>query len=65
MKGLVTFFVNFVPEKGPTADDLIQVIRENNKELIQNLKNEGYEIMYVPVTGESSRVEVVDFKGLK
>jgi hypothetical protein len=61
MKGLVTFYVNYDPEKGEKVEPLFDIIRDQNKELITILEEDGYKVAFVPVCGESARVEKMDF----
>lgn len=61
-KGILTFYVNYVPDSGMTVETTIDLIRNYNKELFDKLKAEGnYEICFVPTTKEASRIEKLDF----
>lgn len=62
MKGFIVFFVNFFPEQGQDVEATINVIRNQNKAIIDKITTEtGYEVMFVPTTKEATRVEKVDF----
>jgi hypothetical protein len=61
MKGFVIFYVNHSPANGDNIETMFNVIKTQNKELLDKLKNGGYDIMFVPTMQESTRVEKIDF----
>lgn len=62
MKGLLCFYVNFYPDLGQNDRDTLAFIREFNSELIEKVHGEGeYQVMFIPVTKEGTRLEKVDF----
>jgi hypothetical protein len=61
-KGVLMFYINFVPDSGVTVEATIDLFRNQNKELLDKFKNEGnYEICFVPTVKEATRVEKIDF----
>lgn len=62
MRGIIAFYINYASDSKPSEQELIEMIKKQNKELLDKFKSEGYEIMFFPVVGESSRIERVDFK---
>jgi hypothetical protein len=61
-KGFIVFYINYFPEQGQNVDDTINLIRNQNKALLDKLKEDGeYDVMFVPTVKEASRVEKVDF----
>jgi hypothetical protein len=61
LKGIIVFYLNYVDGTEPSPEKLMEAVRKQNEALISQLKNEGFEMMYVPVVGESSRIERVVF----
>ena len=61
MKGLLVFYVNFPVDAENNIKEILTEAKEFNKEWINKIHEVGYQIMFVPVQGESSRVEKVDF----
>lgn len=70
MKGLVVFYINTssAEASSKTAEQIvadnqriITVIKAQNEELIKRMVDDGYEVMYMPVVGEASRVDRIDF----
>lgn len=61
-KGIIIFYVNVNPEymKDIKPQELIDITRENNVENIIRYKEEGWDVMFMPTVGESSRCEKVD-----
>lgn len=61
-KGILMFYINFVPDSGVTVEQTTDLFRSQNKELLEKLKAAGdYEVMFVPTVKEATRVEKVDF----
>lgn len=61
-KGILMFYINYVPDSGVTVETTIDLIRNQNKELLDKLKAEGnYEVCFVPTIKEATRIEKVDF----
>ena len=60
MKGFIVFYCNYYPELNQTAEVHMQIAKNQNTDLIAMLKEEGYEVMFIPCTKESTRVEKVD-----
>lgn len=60
-KGIVVFYVNVNPEHFEfiKPQEMIDMVRENHVENIQNIKNNGWDIMFVPCINEASRVEKI------
>ena len=62
MKGILTFYVKYVPDKGETPEQVIDLIKSLNSEVFEKIKEDGeYLVMFVPTTGESSRLERTEF----
>lgn len=59
MRGIVSFFINYVPGEEPKPEVLLDLIRKYNSDLLNKLENEGYKIMFIPTVRESSRIEIV------
>ena len=66
-KGIVIFYVNVNVEHMETIkpQQLIDMTRENHVENIAALKEEGWDIMFMPCVGEASRVEKIDLMEAK
>lgn len=63
MTGMFVFYVNYHPEIGQKPEDLIDVMRAQNKALFEYLDQQlGYGTMFIPVTKESCRVDKIDFE---
>lgn len=62
LKGIVTFFINYIPGEEPKPEILLDLIKKYNSDLLGKLENEGYKIMFVPTVRESSRIEVVNLE---
>lgn len=61
-KGIITFYINRPVFKD--SDEHVHAVemqKKINKDLIAKLEEMGYMIMYMTTTGESSRIEKVDF----
>lgn len=62
MNGIINFYINTHPELSQDPQQMIDLFRANNKEIIDKLSNEaGYIAMIIPITNESCRVEKIDF----
>jgi hypothetical protein len=61
-RGIVIFYVNVNPEhlEAVKPQELIDMTRENHVETITSLKEDGWDIMFMPCIGEASRVEKVN-----
>ena len=61
-RGLVIFYVNVNVEfmDKVTPQTLIDLAKENHVTNISQLKDEGWDCMFIPCVGEASRVEKVD-----
>lgn len=63
-KGILVFYINYFPDSGQKVEDIINIVRQQNKDLIDKLEGNGegdYKVMFVPTTKEASRVEKIDF----
>lgn len=61
MQGVITFYLNYDIEK-QKAQELINVFKQENKELLEELPKAGFFVAVVPTTNEATRVEKVDFE---
>ena len=61
-RGIVIFYVNVNVEhlEHVKPQELIDMTRENHVETISGLKDEGWDIIFMPCIGEASRVEKID-----
>lgn len=65
MRGFIIFYVNKVPNVGDQinqdVDNMVNIFKNHNKELIENLKSCGYDVAFVPCVKEGTRVEKIEF----
>lgn len=61
-KGVIVFFVNIYPDLGQEMEPTIQMIKEMNKPLMEQLEQDGrFLCLFVPTTKEATRIEKVDY----
>lgn len=62
MKGIVTFYINIHPSEGQDIATVIELFKQQNKEVFDKINQESdYVAAIVPTTKEACRVEKVDF----
>lgn len=61
MKGIIFCYLNFHPQHNQTGDDLINLVKNQNKDLIAELEKTDYRMAFVATCEEACRVEKVDF----
>ena len=62
MQGIITFYINWHPDIGQDHQQTIELFRQANKDLIEEIHSTtGYKVCVVPTTKESCRIEKVDF----
>jgi len=54
---LVIFYINNASEN---MEGMISIIKNQNKEVIEELTTQGYKVMFVPTKDESTRVEKIE-----
>lgn len=61
MKGFITYYVKIKVAEGMTLEDAIaqsvSFIKQHNKDVIETIKNSGFEMMFIPTYEESSHLE--------
>jgi hypothetical protein len=61
-KGVINLFMNFCPEVNFEAAEVLALVQSVNEEAFKVISEDGrYQVMVVPTTKESSRVEKIDF----
>lgn len=62
MQGIFTFYINWHPDIGQDHQQTIDLFKQVNKDLIEQINTTtGYTVCIVPTTKESCRMEKVDF----
>lgn len=62
MKGLIVFYMNFVPEHGQNQMEQIEIMMKINHDIFEKMRSAGdYYPTIVPCAKEACRVEKVDF----
>lgn len=61
LKGFITFFVNYHTDMAQSAEEIVVLHKNLNKDVVEALQKSGYEVMFVACTKEACRVEKVDF----
>lgn len=62
MKGIIIFYINFIGDRLPDDwEETVQALKNQNKDLIDMCKQDGYQLIFTPTVKEASRVEKVDF----
>lgn len=62
LTGVITMFINFSTEMDVDVAETLNLIREVNKEIFEEIeKNAGYKVLMVPTTKEGSRIEKIDW----
>lgn len=62
MKGILTFYINFHPDLGQDVSQTIEIFRQINKSLFDEINSESeYRVAIVPTTKEACRIEKIDF----
>jgi hypothetical protein len=62
MKGIITFYINYHPEENQNPKDLVELFKEINKDLLENInKEQKYGIAIIPTTKESCRIDKINF----
>ena len=56
MRGIVNFYINYDPEKEDTFLKYIELLKKTSSKMMERISETGYEIAFIPVVGESSRV---------
>ena len=59
IKGFIIFYINF-PDNAKDITATLDFAKTYNKEVIDKLRDNNYEFMFVPTTNESSRVEKIN-----
>lgn len=54
---LVIFYINNATDD---MSGIIDIIKHQNKEVIEQLTKDGYQVLFVPTKGESTRVEKIE-----
>ena len=61
MKGFITYYVKIKVTDGMTLEEAIaqnvSFIKQHNKDVIDTIRNSGYEMMFIPTYEESSHLE--------
>lgn len=61
MKGFITYYVKIKLADGMTLEEAIAqsvtFIKQHNKDVIDTIRNSGYEMMFIPTYEESSHLE--------
>jgi len=60
MKGIIVFYINFHPEHNQDINQLINIVKEQNKDLFAAIAEMEYRFMLIPCTKEACRVEKID-----
>jgi hypothetical protein len=62
-KGLVLFWVNLFPDMGQDTRATLEMVKEMNKPLIDqmNTTDSKYKFLFVPTFKEATRIEKIDF----
>jgi predicted transcriptional regulator len=60
LKGFVTFYINYFPDLEQNSEQLLVLMKSQNKELIERLREADYEVAFIITTKESTRVEKID-----
>jgi hypothetical protein len=63
MKGIIAFYINRRADSPESiVPDTIAGIQKQNATLLDKLTKEGYEIAFIPITGEATRMERILFE---
>ena len=63
LEGLILFWVNLYPDMGQDTRETLEMLKETNKPLIDQMIEERYVFLFVPTFKEATRIEKIDYDG--
>lgn len=63
LKGVLAFYVSVVENSVIDYNEIIKMAKEAHTDVISSMKEEGWEIMFIPCVGEASHTSKVELDG--